>query len=462
MPVAAPDGTPFGILIVNVDLRKVFETIRQAATGGQQLYVVNERGDFLVHPDRAREFGFDLGKSFRWQGEFPGFAALLGSAVGGSGVVDDFSKGRIGMAMSSVQLAGGPRVAVLETIPYAVLVAPAAAAKRSSLAIGAVATFGVLVLALAVGRSLTAPLQQMTAAVEGFSRGLPMPIPTQAHGEIGLFARAFARMLEEVRRKTAALEQEVAAHRQTEAELDQHARRERLYGAAVQSSIDAIVTKTLDGVVTGWNPAAEQLFGYNADEMIGRSIDMIVPDDRRAELQAILGRIRRGEIVKHQQTVRRTGAGKEIDVSLSVSPIKSPAGVIIGACKIARDVTEQKLAEEKFRLAVEASPNGILMADLAGHIVMVNSEVERIFGYRRDELIGRPVDDLLPENLRARHFAKSRKYNLAPTTRQMQMRVDLRGRRKDGTEFPVEIGLNPISDPRRPAHSQRDHRYHRT
>ncbi len=442
--VVGADGSPFGILIVNVDMRKIFETVSQAATDGQRVYVVNDHGDFLVHPNTSREFGFDLGKSFRWQDEFPGFAALLGSAVGGIGVIDDVSRARVGMVMSSIQLAGSPRIAVLETIPYPVLVAPAAAAKRWSLAVGALASFGALLLALLVGRSLTRPLGQMTAAVEGFSRGSQMRIPTETRGEIGTFARAFARMVDEVRSKTAALEAEVAAHRRTEAELAQHADRERLYSAAVESSVDAIITKTLDGVVTGWNPAAERLFGFTAAEMIGLNIETIIPGERRTEQQAILGMIRRGETVKHHQTVRLTKDGKEIDVSLSISPIKSPAGAVIGACKIARDVTEQKLAEEKFHLAVEASPSGILMTDLAGHIVMVNSEIEKLFGYPRDELIGRPVEDLLPEGLRAAHLGSRSQYLAAPKTRRIGASGDLFGRRKDGTEFPVEVGLNPI------------------
>ena len=110
--VFAPDGAAFGLLIVNIDMRKVFQTVRRAATGGQRVYVVNDRGDFLVHPDTTREFGFDLGKSFRWQDEFPGFAALLGSATGGIGVIDDAGQDRIGMVMSSVNLAGSPRIAV--------------------------------------------------------------------------------------------------------------------------------------------------------------------------------------------------------------------------------------------------------------------------------------------------------------------------------------------------------------
>jgi PAS domain S-box-containing protein len=199
---------------------------------------------------------------------------------------------------------------------------------------------------------------------------------------------------------------------------EQGADRSFLLSAAAQSSTDAIVTVTPDGLIASWNPAAELLFGFTAAEAIGKSADIIVPDDHRAELEIIIGKIWRGDSVDHHETVRRTKDGRRIDVSLSISPIKSQAGVIIGTCKIARDVTKRRLTEEKFKLAVEGSPSGILMTDHAGHIVMINLAAERLFGYRRHELIGRPIDVLLPESLS--------------------------GRRKDGAEFPVEVALNPI------------------
>ncbi len=239
-------------------------------------------------------------------------------------------------------------------------------------------------------------------------------------------------------------ERETAEHRRTAAALERHADRERLFGAAVQSSVDAIVTKTLNGVITGWNPAAEQLFGYSAAEAVGERIDIIVPDDRREESRGILARIRCGEIVDHHETVRRAKNGTHIEVALSVSPIKSPSGEIIGACKITRDVTEQKAAEEKFKLAVESCPSGMLMADRSGRVVMVNSAIEDLFGYRREELIGQSIEILVPERLRAQHFAERCNYTVKPKVRRMEANQNLCGRRKDGTEFPVEIGLNPI------------------
>jgi PAS domain S-box-containing protein len=115
--------------------------------------------------------------------------------------------------------------------------------------------------------------------------------------------------------------------------------------AIVESSDDAIISKNLDGTITSWNAGAERIFGYTAEETIGRSIRMIIPPDRQHEEDEVLSRVRRGEYVEHFQTVRRRKDGTEIDISLSVSPIKSASGEIVGASKIARDISERKQAE---------------------------------------------------------------------------------------------------------------------
>ena len=134
---------------------------------------------------------------------------------------------------------------------------------------------------------MTRPLVQMTTAVEAFPRD-PEAVMPAATGEIGVLARAFARMMAEVKDKTASLEKEIAEHRRTEAELERHTDRERLLSAAVQSSNDSIITLTSDGIVTSWNPAAVRLFGWTDKEMFGRSIDQIVPEDRRHEVPSHL------------------------------------------------------------------------------------------------------------------------------------------------------------------------------
>ncbi len=116
--------------------------------------------------------------------------------------------------------------------------------------------------------------------------------------------------------------------------------------AIVESSFDAIITKTLDGVIRTWNDGAQRIFDFSADEVVGQSITMIIPEDRQAEALALLERLKGGEQVCHLETVRRTKSGKQIDVALTISPIMDKAGQIIGACKLVKDITESKRASE--------------------------------------------------------------------------------------------------------------------
>jgi PAS domain S-box-containing protein len=125
----------------------------------------------------------------------------------------------------------------------------------------------------------------------------------------------------------------------------------RRLAAIVESSEDAIVSKDLQGVITSWNNGAEKLFGYTADEAIGRNIAMLIPVERDDEEPAILDRIRRGESLEHYETVRRRKDGRRLDISLTVSPIRDESGTIVGASKIARDITRRKRAEEEVALA---------------------------------------------------------------------------------------------------------------
>src|SRR6202011_2680059 len=154
--------------------------------------------------------------------------------------------------------------------------------------------------------------------------------------------------------------------------------------AIVESSDDAIVSKDLDGIVKTWNLGAERLFGYTAEEAIGKPITLLIPMDRRDEESEILSRIRRGERIDHYETVRRRKDGSLVEISLTVSPIKNAEGTIIGASKIARDITERKRAEQltqRFASIVESSEDAIVSKDLDGIIQTWNPGAERLFGY---------------------------------------------------------------------------------
>jgi PAS domain S-box-containing protein len=280
--------------------------------------------------------------------------------------------------------------------------------QTAGLAVGAIAVLCAGLLAALLARSMTRPLVQMTRAVEAFPRDQTIAIPIGAGGEIGVLARAFAHMIQEVKNKTVSLEKEIAEHRRTEAALEQRADRERLFSAAVQSSMDAIVTMTLEGVVTAWNPAAARLFGWTDDEIVGRSIDLIVPEDRRAEVREILAKIRCGERVEHHETVRLRRDRRHIEVSLSVSPITLPSGAVIGACKIARDVTERnagrKLFEqevnERRRVAevlhntITSMQDAVLVADAQTKVLLANPAAQRLIG---------DIADMTPEQWRENH-----------------------------------------------------------
>ena len=129
----------------------------------------------------------------------------------------------------------------------------------------------------------------------------------------------------------------------------------RWLASIVESSDDAIVSKNLDGIITSWNRGAERVFGYTAEEAIGQPITIVIPQDRQDEERAILTRIRRGERIEHFETVRQRKHGSLIVVSLTVSPVKDAEGKIVGASKIARDITEQKRSQEQIAtLAREA------------------------------------------------------------------------------------------------------------
>jgi PAS domain S-box-containing protein len=394
-PVFAADGKPFGIIIINVDMRQVFDRVRSSVRRGGKIYLVNKRGDYLVHPAPTREFGSELGAPTDWRADFPYLAASLGTSQGVANVVPDQAGQPSAVAFAPTLLAGREWVAVIETVPSAVIMAPAAAIQKTSVLVGLLAVLGAAALAVLMARSLTRPIVQLTAAVEAAADNASTAIPIEAGGETGVLARAFARVMGEVNAKTAALEREVEEHHRTETARDHYAARERLVSAAVESSHDAIITKSLDGTITGWNPAAERLFGFTAAEAVGKGIHLIVPRDRLTETHEILGRIGRGESIDHRETVRFRKDGSPVEVSLSISPIKSPSGETIGASKTARDITESKRTEralgqqiEERRRIFETSQDLILVSDPKGVLVQASPSSQTILGYLPEEMIG--------------------------------------------------------------------------
>ena len=227
-----------------------------------------------------------------------------------------------------------------------------------------------------------------------------------------------------------------------------------LLASIIDSSDDAIIGKTLEGIITSWNQSAQRIYGYTAEEVIGKSISILAPDDRHDEIPEILKKIARGERIQHFESVRVAKDGRRLKVSLSVSPIRDPTGHIIGASAIARDLTSldstrQALQESESRAHAlfQAATQGILVVAPNGRILMANPATEKLFGYAVAELEGESVERLLPERFRAGHVAHRKNFFGNPQTRAMGLGMDLQAHRKDGTEFYAEISLTYIPSP---------------
>jgi two-component system, cell cycle sensor histidine kinase and response regulator CckA len=221
--------------------------------------------------------------------------------------------------------------------------------------------------------------------------------------------------------------------------------------AVVESSDDAIITKTPQGTITSWNRAATRMFGYDSAEAIGRHITMLFPRERLAEEDEFMARIAHGERLDHFETERLRKDGTRIAVSITLSPVKDPQGRIVEISHIARDITGRNatmaaLASEieTTRALFDSAAEGIMVVNDAGQIMRVNLRLAQMFGYAHGELMGQRVDILLPERFRTAHRSHRMSYFAAPRARSMGGGLDLFGCRKDGVEFPVEISLSPI------------------
>ena len=212
----------------------------------------------------------------------------------------------------------------------------------------------------------------------------------------------------------------------------------------IQSSHDAVIGKNIDQMITSWNPGAERLYGYTAAEMIGRHVNVLIPVRERETEARVVASVSGGERVEQYRTRRIRKDQTIVDVTMTMSPILDAKGAITGVATVTRDLTDRQRAEARFRGLLEAAPDAMVCVDGDGRIALVNAQTEQMFRYQRDDLIGQPVELLIPDEARDAHPGHRACYLASPSSRPMGAGRQLAGRRRDGSTFPAEISLSAI------------------
>jgi two-component system cell cycle sensor histidine kinase/response regulator CckA len=203
---------------------------------------------------------------------------------------------------------------------------------------------------------------------------------------------------------------------------------DQLFLTAIESCPNAMVMVNQEGRIVLVNSQAEKIFGYTREELMGQALEGLLPDF--------------GPVADERDLLAQRKDGTRFPVEIALNPIETAEGKWVLRWIV--DITERKQAEERFRLAVESSPSAMVMVDHTGKIVLVNSQLEKLFGYNREELMGQTVEILVPEPSRQNHPALRGEYLANPRARPMGAGPDVLAQRKDGRLIPVEIGLNPI------------------
>jgi PAS domain S-box-containing protein len=428
-PLFGTDDRPFGILIINFDLRPVFARIRSAARQGGHIYVVNESGDYLVHPDTTREFGFQHGSPARVQDDYPEMVELLQGDDTTPRVIRDRAGDSFGAAWQTLRLGGGPRVAAIEILPYASLIAGALAIRDASLLAAFAAVFVAFVLAVVIARSMARPLVQMTRAVEGFARDESIVLPTGGSGEIGVLAKAFARLTAQIQEKTAALKREIEE-------------RSHIF----QMSPDLILITDREGNFLRVSPSCRAILGYEPKEMMGRNGAVFTYPGDLEMVRSEMRLAQRARLVRNFESRCLHKDGRVVTLAWSDVWSESEQRHFF----IGRDMTESKKAAEELRDSermahsiIDTTLDAIIQVNESGEVTEWNPQAESMFGWLRQEAMSKPITQLyLPKGYRPRYLDMNERLRQTDVVKGERFEID--ALRKDGQNIKVEISMTGV------------------
>lgn|GEM_PF-1276156 len=443
-PVFDAAGRLFGVVAVSLDADQLLSPLLDGMPADILGYVADEQGYYLLHPDVSRTYGFERGQAYRLQSDFPAIRLeAAGERTRLQTVVAEQGDLHVVARQFHFDSSRPERfLTVALALPESIVSAEVNAAVQTSYKIILAAALLVLVLIELTLNRLFKPLQKLARAAREIAEGcFDGKLPRSKDREVAELIAAFDAMLSQLRARERDLERRVEK-RTAELKLNQH------WLQSMANNIDGFVSIMLDpnGRIVSWNEGAQRLLGYCADDIIGQDLTcFFTPEDVAAGLpDSLLENARQYGSHEHEGwRLRKDGSRFYVDAIISA--VRDEHNAIAGFIKVERDISERYLSEHRLKTIIQSAPIPLLMVNAEGEIVLANQRAERLFGYRDDELIGRPVEILMPARFQHAHVNKRDNYMDAPVSRPMGAGSELLGIRKDGVEFPLEVGLGALS-----------------